>query len=80
MDAEITPYAVIIALIWYLLACVSVRSAAEHRLRGGWIWFWISFFLSPLMGVLLLIAHPPAQPISEAEARGNLSILSGGDQ
>lgn len=48
---------VIILIIWFVLTLV-VAGAAEARGRNAFGWFLIAFFLSPLIGILLLLVFP----------------------
>lgn len=45
-------------LIIWIIASIAVAYAAGQRGRGGVAWFFISALLSPILGVLLLLACP----------------------
>ncbi|GLR91329.1 hypothetical protein [Bradyrhizobium iriomotense] len=47
----------IVLIIWFVLTLV-VAGAAEARGRNAFGWFVIAFFLSPLIGILLLLVFP----------------------
>lgn len=47
----------ILIIIWFVL-CLCIAGAAAERGREGVGWFFIAFFLSPLIAVVLLLAFP----------------------
>jgi hypothetical protein len=61
MDAsDCLPFLGIIFVIWWIAAAFVVGTAADVRGRKRGPWFWLSFFLGPILAVLLLIAFPAA--------------------
>lgn len=47
----------LILIVWLILTGV-VAAAADARGRSGAGWFFVAFFLSPLIGILLLLVFP----------------------
>jgi hypothetical protein len=47
----------LIFIVWLVFTGV-VAAAAEARGRSGLGWFFVAFFLSPLIGILLLLIFP----------------------
>ncbi|NRB16801.1 MAG: hypothetical protein HRU33_04275 [Rhodobacteraceae bacterium] len=43
----------------YLLICGVLGIVGRHRKLGGWAYFFASICLTPLLGVLLLMASDP---------------------
>jgi len=44
--------------IFWLILTGAVAAAAEARGRSGAAWFFVAFFLSPLIGIVLLLLFP----------------------
>ena len=53
-----------------VLSCV-VGWVSEQRGRSFWLGFWLSAFLSPIFGVLILIALPGGSTVSSTGAMSN---------
>lgn len=51
-----------ILILLSIVASIAVAIVASKRGRNGFGWFFISVVLSPLFGVLLLIALPVIEP------------------
>ena len=48
----------LVVLAYWVAMCIAVAFVASLRKRRFSVWFAVSLFFSPLMGVLLLIATP----------------------
>lgn len=48
-----------LGLIIWLLLCALAGSVADKKGRAGWVYFAISLFLSPLVGLLLVLLLSP---------------------
>lgn len=65
----------ILFFIVWLILCAVAGTIADKKGRMGWAYFAISFFLSPLVGILIAVAQPPItkniekQQIQSGEAR-----------
>lgn len=55
-----------LAVIW-VVACIAVAMIAGARGRSGMAIFWLSFFLSPLIGLIVALASKSAQQIAREE-------------
>jgi hypothetical protein len=55
-----------LAVIW-IMACIGVAMVAGARGRSGMGVFWLSFFLSPLIGLIVALASKSAQQIAREE-------------
>ena len=65
----------ILYFIVWLILCAVAGTIADKKGRMGWAYFTISFFLSPLVGILIAVAQSPItkniekQQIQSGEAR-----------
>ena len=67
-----------IFILWLVLTGV-VAAAAEARGRSGAAWFFVAFFLSPLIGILLLLLFPNLKHERLLEAARGVYTCSGLD-
>ena len=64
-----------IALVWFVFAML-VGAAASSRGRSGFGWFLLSCIISPLLGLLLLIAVPKRGPPAAVTAGAEVADAS----
>lgn len=74
----------LIFIVWLVLTGV-VAAAAEARGRSGVGWFFVAFFVSPLIGILLLLIFPNLKherlleaAISERDMRHETDLVNRG--
>ena len=67
--------AVIVAVIWWVLASFAVLAAAVERGYSAAAWFWMSIFFGPILAILYLLARP-VKPYTKMDAIANLSTTS----
>ncbi len=71
-------FAIIVVLLIYLILCKLVGKFAEVRGRAGIHWSIISFFISPLLGFLVLVLLDPKPTFEEQEKSfGPMPIMTG---
>lgn len=50
-------------ILVYVLLCMLIAFLGRNRKWGFWGYLWSSVFLSPLMGLLFLLASDPKPPM-----------------
>lgn len=60
-------------IIWFVL-CLCIAGAASERGREGAAWFFLAFFLSPLIAVILLLAFPNLKHEQMLREMANASV------
>ena len=51
-----------LAIIIYIGLCLAIAFLGRNRKWGFWGYLWSSLFLTPLMGVMFLLASDPKNP------------------
>jgi uncharacterized membrane protein YhdT len=70
-ESDASMLQLITVLLWWIIASGAVSVAAGKRGYGQGAWFGLSFFLSPIFAVLLLISYPKKVVTDEARASGS---------
>lgn len=51
----------LVATVLYVLVCLLIATFARHRKWGFWGYLWVSLLMSPLMGLLFVLAGDKPQ-------------------